>query len=265
MTFQPVPPHDHWRNLVEKAIQTFKDHYITILCRADKSFPLNLWDRLLPRTEHTLNMLRPSQMTPTISTYAYLWKQHNYNANPFAPLGCKVEAHLVPTNHETWVLTQPVVSTLATHGITTAATRSTSNNTQHTCTCNTVFFKHKYLTMPTLTPADALIQAVDNLTLAIASVVPPPNMTTDAIDQLMHIFEQQAETTKNDAAIQRVLKERTHTERVLTKAEPNLTPTTTPSSVPTAKPTTTFPELEIEYPVIDVGQPRRTPVVSEDH
>ncbi len=33
-------------------------------------------------------------MTPTISTYAYLWKQHSYIANPFAPLGCKVEAHL---------------------------------------------------------------------------------------------------------------------------------------------------------------------------
>jgi hypothetical protein len=59
-----------------------------------------------------------------------------------------------------------------------------------------VFFKHKYLTMPTLTPADALIKAVDNLTSAIAGVVPPPNMTTDAIDQLMHIFN---ETAKNNA------------------------------------------------------------------
>ncbi len=101
MTFQLVPPHDHWRNLAEKAIQTFKDHFIAILCGTDKSFPLTLWDRLLPQAEHTLNLLRPAQMTPTISAYAYLWKQQDYNANPFAPLGCKVEAHLVPTIRET--------------------------------------------------------------------------------------------------------------------------------------------------------------------
>jgi hypothetical protein len=38
--------------------------------------------------------------------------------------------------------------------------------------CSTVFFKHKYLTMPSLTPADALIQAADNLTTALAGVIP---------------------------------------------------------------------------------------------
>jgi hypothetical protein len=74
MMFQLVSPHNHWKNLAEKAIQTFKDHFIAILCRAntDKSIPLNLWDRLLPQAEHTLNMLRPLRMTPTISAYAYL-------------------------------------------------------------------------------------------------------------------------------------------------------------------------------------------------
>ncbi len=29
--------------------------------------------------------------------------------------------------------------------------------------CGTVFFQHKYLAMPTITPADALIKAADNL------------------------------------------------------------------------------------------------------
>jgi hypothetical protein len=63
------------------------------------------------------------------------------------------------------------------------------NNTWHTHTCNTVFFKHKYLTMMTLTPTNALIRAADNITSAIAGVVPPPYMTMEAIDQLMHIFK----------------------------------------------------------------------------
>jgi len=58
MTFQLVPPHDHQRNIDEKAIQTFKGHFISILCGTDKDFPLHLWCRLLPQAEHTLNMLR---------------------------------------------------------------------------------------------------------------------------------------------------------------------------------------------------------------
>jgi hypothetical protein len=60
MTYQLVPPNDHCHNHAKKAIQTFKDHFVAILCRADKEFPLNLWDLLLPQAENMLNMLRPS-------------------------------------------------------------------------------------------------------------------------------------------------------------------------------------------------------------
>jgi hypothetical protein len=90
-------------------------------------------------------------------------------------------------------------------------------------------------------------------------------MTTDAINQLMHIFKQQAKTAKNNATVHRALKEHAHAERVLTKAEPNPIPTTTPSVALTANPTTSFPYLEIKYPDSDVGRPRQTPVVSQDN
>jgi hypothetical protein len=62
-----------------------------------------------------------------------------------------------------------------------------------------------------------------------------------------------------------VLKECAHAERVLTKAESNPTPTTTPRAAPTADPTNTFPDLKIEYPDSDVGQPWQTPVLSQDN
>jgi hypothetical protein len=175
-------------------------------------------------------MLQPSWMTQTISAYAYLWKQHNYNANPFTPLGCKVEVHIVPSNCKTWAPHTASGFYIGNAWDHYCCHKIYINDTCHTLLCNTVFFKHKYLTMPALTLTDAFIQAVDNLTSAIAGVVPPPNMTVDAIDQLMHIFKQQAKTTKNNATVQRVLKECAHAERVRTKAEPNPTPTTTPSS-----------------------------------
>jgi hypothetical protein len=78
MIYQLVPPHDHRQNIAEKAIQVFKKaHFISILCGADKSFPLHLWDRLLGQAEHMLNMLRTSKMTPMVSAYVYLWGEHN--------------------------------------------------------------------------------------------------------------------------------------------------------------------------------------------
>jgi hypothetical protein len=102
MTYQLVPPHDHRGNIAETVIKVFKAHFISILYGCDKSFPLHLWDRLLPQMEHTLNMLQTSTLTLSLSAYAYLWGQHDYNANPFAPLGCKVEAHVTPGVCKTW-------------------------------------------------------------------------------------------------------------------------------------------------------------------
>ena len=50
----------------------------------------------------TCSVLRTSKITPSVSAYAYLWGKQDYNVNPFAPLGCKVEAHVTPGTRETW-------------------------------------------------------------------------------------------------------------------------------------------------------------------
>jgi hypothetical protein len=47
--FQLVPPGVHRRNAAERAIRTFKNHFIAGLCSVDKDFPLHLWDRLCPK------------------------------------------------------------------------------------------------------------------------------------------------------------------------------------------------------------------------
>ena len=236
MQYQLVPPHDHRRNIAEKAIQVFKAHFISILCGADKSFPLHLWNRLLGQAEHTLNMLRTSKMTPTVPAYAYLWGKHNYNANPFAPLGCKVEAHVTPGTRETWAphTASGFIGTAWEHY---CCHKIYISDTKHVQTCLTVFFKHKYLTMPTITPADALIRAADSLTDAIMGLIPTPTCTKDAVDQLMVIFKQQARATNNAATAQRVLRERAQAERVIEEErQKGEAPTSeTPPSFPTSR------------------------------
>eukprot|EP00804_Cyclotella_cryptica_P021230 CCRYP_001521-RA/>CCRYP_001521-RA protein AED:0.41 eAED:0.29 QI:0/-1/0/1/-1/1/1/0/216 len=39
MTYQLVPPGDHRRNIAEKAIQTWKDHFIAVISGTDAKFP----------------------------------------------------------------------------------------------------------------------------------------------------------------------------------------------------------------------------------
>jgi hypothetical protein len=53
INFQLVPPGLH-----QRAIRTFKNHFIAGLCTTAPDFPLTLWDQLLPQALMTLNLLR---------------------------------------------------------------------------------------------------------------------------------------------------------------------------------------------------------------
>ena len=98
MSYQLVPPNDHRRNVAEKAIQVFKDHFISVLCGTAENFPMQLWDQLLPHAELQFSLLRKSRVDSTKSAFEVLYsKKHDYNANPWAPLGCAVQVH-VTTN-----------------------------------------------------------------------------------------------------------------------------------------------------------------------
>ena len=90
-TIQLVTPDNHRRNLAERAIQTFKCHFKAILAGVDESFPMQLWDKLLPQTILTLNLLQQSNVTPTVSAYQYVHGIFDYNKTPLAPLGCAVQ------------------------------------------------------------------------------------------------------------------------------------------------------------------------------
>jgi hypothetical protein len=198
-------------------------------------------------------------MTPLVSAYAYLWGKHNYNANPFAPLGCKVEAHVTPSIQETWA---PHAASSFYVGNAWEHYRCHKIyicNTKHTRTYLTVFFKHNYLMMPTITPADALIRAADSLTDAIAGLVPSPTCTQDAVDQLMVIFKQQAHAAKDAITAQRVLRERAQAERVIEEErQAHVAQETTQAQV------TALPTIEIEEPNDIAESPQGNPQLTQD-
>jgi hypothetical protein len=85
--YQLVPPHCHRRNAAERAIQTFKEHFVAGLSSVDPTFPLHLWDRLLPQAEITLNLLRTSRLHPRLSAAAHFHGLVDYNKTALAPPG----------------------------------------------------------------------------------------------------------------------------------------------------------------------------------
>jgi hypothetical protein len=102
MTHELVPPDCHHCNIAKRAIQMFKNHFVSILSGADDGFPLSLSCHLVRPAELTVNLLRQSNVTPKVSAYAHVHGRHHYTKPPFAPLGCAVMAHIKPKNRQSW-------------------------------------------------------------------------------------------------------------------------------------------------------------------
>jgi len=99
---QLVEPHNHRVNAAEQAIQTFKDPFIAALATTDRDFPLQLWDKLAPLVQDTLNLLRTSMTNPDISAYEALNGPYDWNRYPLAPPGCKAIIYEAPAVRGSW-------------------------------------------------------------------------------------------------------------------------------------------------------------------
>ncbi len=83
-----VPPQTHRSNPAERAVRTGKNHLISVFYSTHPDFPDDLWDRLLPYAEITLNVLRPWRPDPTLSAWSGLHRlPYDFSAHPLHPSG----------------------------------------------------------------------------------------------------------------------------------------------------------------------------------
>jgi hypothetical protein len=101
IAYQLVPPHCYRCNAAERAIRTFKEHFVAGLSSVDPSFPMHVWDRLLSQAEITLNLLRASRLHPQLFAAAHYHGLVDYNKTAFALPGCKIIAHEKPGKRRT--------------------------------------------------------------------------------------------------------------------------------------------------------------------
>ena len=106
ISWQLVPPHNHWENAAKRAIQTFKHHFKSCLVTIDPAFLLPEWNRLLPQAEITLNLLQSARVNPWLSAYVYIFGEFDFNKTPLVPPDTKVVAHTKVCNRKTWEVNQ---------------------------------------------------------------------------------------------------------------------------------------------------------------
>jgi hypothetical protein len=102
MSLELTPVAVHRTNKAERAIRTWKDHFIATLATTDPECPLFLWEDFKDQAELTLNSMRASRIHPLLSAWEALCGKFDVMATPIAPLGMKVMVHDTPEQRGTW-------------------------------------------------------------------------------------------------------------------------------------------------------------------
>jgi len=186
---QYFPPGNHRANRAERAMRTWKNHFIATLSTASPKFPLNHWDKLLPLAELTLNCLVPWQLNPSISAYHGLTgKIFDFRAHPIAPAGTAILIHDKASARPSWAghgtpgfYIGPALDHYRCHHV-------HSNSTSAPRVTDTIaWFPETPVTPPVTPPYELLLAAVLDLTSAVkkygaSGIVLPPTLLQDLID-----------------------------------------------------------------------------------
>eukprot|EP00804_Cyclotella_cryptica_P014538 CCRYP_004830-RA/>CCRYP_004830-RA protein AED:0.09 eAED:0.09 QI:0/0/0/1/1/1/3/0/993 len=190
-TYQLIPPNVHHANAAERAIQTIKAHFLSILAGIDPSFPNYLWDKLLPQTELTLNLLCQSTLAPTISAWEAYHGPLNYDATPLGPMGCPVIIHNKVMTCKSWDFCGREGFSIGPALLHYRCFQVVDTSTKNLVISDTVEFRNSYLHQPTVTYEDCLLHAINFLSTAISDA-PANAIVTQlaAVDALCNLFAQ---------------------------------------------------------------------------
>ncbi len=102
MDIQLIPPHNRRVKAAERAIATFKEHFVAALAIVDMLCLLQLWDTFLPQVKLMLNLLRFAHWDLNVSANQELYGALNFDKMPLAPLGTKALVYDDPTTQASW-------------------------------------------------------------------------------------------------------------------------------------------------------------------
>jgi hypothetical protein len=188
--FQLVPPDMHQRNKAKWMIWHVKNHLLSILPGINATFPLYLWDLLLPQAKLTVNLLRQATINLKISTWEYFNGLFDFNKTPLAPVGCRVLIPAKPAKCRSWdyrakqgYYVGPALDHYRCYKL-------VKSETKQKVISNTVEFRHAYLQISTVLEDDKIINGLQVMAGALQNAPPPTSSNQlDAIEMLRTLFE----------------------------------------------------------------------------
>jgi len=189
-----TPAHVHRRNAAERAIRTWKNHFMAGLASLNPRFPVRYWSHLIKQSEMTLNLLRQSRINPKLSAYAQVQGNYDFNKNPMAPPGCEIIAFQPPAQRPSWGYhgikawyTQPAMNHYR-------CVQAITSDTGREITVETVQYLPHNFRMPRLSSTELAAIAAHDLAQALRR--PPHPAAT--------VFPQQAQQTQDFRALSEI-------------------------------------------------------------
>ncbi|KAL7553693.1 hypothetical protein ACHAWF_017003 [Thalassiosira exigua] len=187
--FQLVPPNMHRRNAAERAIRTFKAHFLAILAGTATDFPRYLWDSLIPQAEMTLNFLRQATLNPGISAWEFFHGPFNYDVTPLGPLGAHLIAHNKPGSQKSWDFRGKDGWGVGVSMDNYRCQQYVAKSTHEERVTDTCAFRHPSLEHPQPTAHDRLQHSMLKLTDTLDDDPPTaPDSQLEALERLRDVF-----------------------------------------------------------------------------
>jgi hypothetical protein len=188
--FQLVPPDMHHQNWAERAIGSFKDHFLAILASVDSAFSPYLWDPLLPQAELTLNHLHQATLNPRISAWEIFQGPFDLKKMPFCLVGCCILIHANLVTRGSWDFQAkpgfhigPALNSYRYFKLVNSTPKSKSSWIPSK-------FCQLYLSVPVPLAKDKIIHGLQVVAGAIRGAPPPTSVSQlKAITSLQKIFE----------------------------------------------------------------------------
>ncbi len=149
--------------------------------------PLHLWCQLLPQVECQLLLLRQLRVNPGMLAYAHVYQgQHDYNRHPFVPIGMEARVHKKPHKQRSFAQHCKKGYVLGTSFERYQCQTVWMVDSHSQRMSGAIWFKHKYLTHPLVTPADRITAAIGGLAKTLTTEI-PPQLRDDTLDKLKRL------------------------------------------------------------------------------
>eukprot|EP00804_Cyclotella_cryptica_P025455 CCRYP_017202-RA/>CCRYP_017202-RA protein AED:0.33 eAED:0.21 QI:0/0/0/1/1/1/3/0/788 len=191
---QYTPPDIHRTSPAERSTRTWKYHFVAIRAGPLSTYRLSNWCKDLEQTDIMLNMLRPCTTNLKLSAYKAMEGVYSFDATPMAPIGTECMIHVKPTQRQTWGY-HAMKAWYCAPALNHYQCIKAVTDTEAVRLTDTFKFLHHTLPTPVISDTNRIINAMQQLKLAIEGKRDADEDELEAIRHLQALITGAANTS----------------------------------------------------------------------